>query len=253
MLVFSQALFAEQGMLQTVGEAYDLKSDELLYRETHCVSGDRSARQVTYENDEGRMIARKVVDYRSGQTTPSFVQHNLYSREMIEVALGDDGIRMSVRDSDGDQLKKTSTAQPEAGLPVVIDAGFDVFVRNNWEDLVAGEKKRFLFPFADRSSLVELRIRAAQCSYAGDSDQCFKLELSNWFLRIVVAPIELGYDAETRQLARYRGLSNIGDENGDGLVVDIKYNYQDLSCRKAPAGLASRLHWSTARGSICRS
>ena len=28
--------------------------------------------------------------------------------------------------------------------------------------------------------------------------------------------------------ARFRGLSNIGDSEGEGLVVDIRYNYEDL-------------------------
>jgi hypothetical protein len=30
-------------------------------------------------------------------------------------------------------------------------------------------------------------------------------------------------------LNRYRGLSNINDDNGDGLVVDIKYQYQETA------------------------
>ncbi len=28
-------------------------------------------------------------------------------------------------------------------------------------------------------------------------------------------------------MTRFRGLSNIGDANGNGLVVDIKYDYRD--------------------------
>jgi hypothetical protein len=46
-------------------------------------------------------------------------------------------------------------------------------------------------------------------------------------LRILVKPIELGYDKEARRLTRFRGLSNIGDANGNGLVVDIKYDHRD--------------------------
>ena len=78
-------------------------------------------------------------------------------------------------------------------LDRIIDAGFDEFVRNHWDSLVAGEKKRFLFPFAERDSLVELRIKPAACNYPTETDQCFKLELSNWFVRMLVKPIELGF------------------------------------------------------------
>ena len=73
-----------------------------------------------------------------------------------------------------------------------------------------------------------MRIKPAACNYQTETDQCFKLELSNWFVRMLVNPIELGYDPELRRLTRYRGSSNIGDGKGNGLVVDIRYDYQDV-------------------------
>jgi hypothetical protein len=230
LLLFTHGLsFAGDDKIgETVGSAYDLKSDELLYQETHCVSADKLAREVVYEDAKGELIARKMVDYSSGATTPSFVQHNLYSNELIEVALEQGAVTMAVVDANSNETRKTVTEQPSQDLPVVIDAGFDVFVRENWDSLVAGESYEFQFPFADRSSLIELRIRRFGCSYSTQTDQCFRLELASWLLRMVVKPIELGYDPELRRLTRFRGLSNIGDENGNGLVVDIKYDYQDI-------------------------
>ena len=213
---------------ETVGSAYDLKSDELLYQETHCISLDKLAREVIYEDAKGELIARKMVDYSSGATTPSFVQHNLYSNELIEVALQQGVVTMAVVDAGNRDTRKSVTEQPSQDLPIVIDAGFDVFVRENWDSLVAGESFEFQFPFADRSSLIELRIRRFGCSYSTQTDQCFRLELASWLLRMVVKPIELGYDPGLRRLKRFRGLSNIGDENGNGLVVDIQYDYLDI-------------------------
>ena len=46
---------------------------------------------------------------------------------------------------------------------------------------------------------------------------------------MLASPIELGYDSTLMRLSRYRGLSNINDDNGDGLVVDIKYQYQEAA------------------------
>ena len=211
---------------EPVGTAYDLESGELLYRETHCLNADGSEREVLYHDTGGQLIARKLVDYRSGLTTPSFVQHNHYSSESIEVDLQADGVRMAVLDRDSGDTMRMAVAQPSEELPVVIDAGFDGFVREHWDDLVSGEKREFQFPFADRESLVELRIQPQACSYDASSEQCFRLDLANWFLRMMVQPIELGYDAESRQLTRFRGLSNIGDAQGNGMVVDIHYSYE---------------------------
>ena len=212
---------------ETVGLAYDLKTDELLYSETHCVSEDSVKREVLYKDAEGKLMASKLVDYSSGVTTPSFVQHNLYSSEFIEVGFEQGMVSMAIIDAESRETLKSAQAQPSQKLPIVIDAGFDSFVRQHWDSLEAGESHEFQFPLADRETLVELRIQTLGCSYLSQTDQCFRLDVANWLLRILVKPIELGYDKEARRLTRFRGLSNIGDANGNGLVVDIKYDYSD--------------------------
>jgi hypothetical protein len=223
--------YANDIVAQTIGEAFDLKSDEPLYSETHCLSSDALAREVIYRNVDGQLIAHKILSYKTGPTTPSFVQHNFYSRESIEVELNQDELTMTVKSEGSSEPGKVVSTQPSARLPVVIDAGFDAFVTLNWNSLVAGENMSFQFPFAAHESLVKLRIKPSSCTYDTETDQCFRLEMNNWFFRMLVDPIELGYDATLKRLSRYRGLSNIGDSNGDGLVVDIRYNYQDLPAK----------------------
>jgi len=215
-------------IVQTIGEAFDLKSDEPLYSETHCLSSDALAREVIYRNADGELIAHKILSYETGPTTPSFVQHNFYSQQSIEVELKQDELTMTVKGANTTEPAKVISTRPSPNLPVVIDAGFDTFVTTNWDSLLAGENKSFQFPFAARESLVKLRIKPMGCTYDSATDQCFSLEMNNWFLRVLVDPIELGYDAKLKRLTRYRGLSNIGDGNGNGLVVDIRYNYQDV-------------------------
>ena len=216
---------------QTIGEAFDLKSDEPLYSETHCLSSDALAREVIYRDVDGQLIAHKVLSYETGPTTPSFVQHNFYSQESIEVELKQDELTMTVKDANTSESGRVISTQPSPNLPVVIDAGFDAFVTTNWDSLLAGDNKSFQFPFAARESLVKLRIKPMGCTYDSATDQCFSLEMNNWFLRMLVDPIELGYDAKLKRLTRYRGLSNIGDGKGNGLVVDIRYNYQDVPAK----------------------
>lgn len=233
-LASTPSLATSENAVRVIGQAYDLENDEFLYREVYCANGDPDEMEVIYRDDADAMIAHKLLDYRSGSTTPSFVQQNFYSSEVIEVALRDDEVRMAVIDAASSEPKKIVTEKADSKLPVVIDAGFDEFVRANWDSLLEGEKKYFMFPFAERSSLLELRIKRSGCSYETTSDQCFKLELSNWLVRMLVAPIELGYDPEKKRLLRYRGLSNIGDGKGNGSIVDIRYLYQDLpalACR----------------------
>lgn len=219
-----------QTVAQTIGEAFDLNTNKPLYSETHCVSGDALTREVIYKDPENQLIAYKVLRYDTGSNTPSYVQHNVHSQDSIAVELEQERQEIIFTATDANRSEQPSVAsvKPSAALPVVIDAGFDAFVRENWQSLVAGESKQFQFPFAARESLVELSIASASCSYATVTEQCFSLELNNWLLNMVADPIELGYDAKLQRLTRFRGISNISDGQGEALAVDIHYRYDDV-------------------------
>jgi hypothetical protein len=218
-------------LAQTIGEAFDQNTNELLYSETHCVRPDALTREVIYRNAKAELIAYKVLNYESGPMTPSFEQHDLYSNGSVAVEWQRDEILMTARDGDGKDKDKVSVVsmRPDADSPMVIDAGFDAFVTGNWGSLVAGQGKRFQFPVVARETVVELSIESAPCSYDTETDHCFRLEPDNWFIRMLADPIELGYDTRLQRLARFRGVSNISDGSGSGLLVDIHYRYDDLA------------------------
>lgn len=213
---------------QIIGKAYPFESETLLYSETHCLDETGTRRDIYYRDYQGTLLAYKTLDYLSGKATPSFVQHNYYSAEKIEVSLNNNRLTMTTTLNAMAGKAKTLSIKAKAKVPLVIDAGFDAFVVRHWDALVAGQRKRFLFPVTDQRRLVQLRLTAANCSYASDNEQCFSLEVDNFFLRILVQPIELGYQRERKRLSRYRGLSNIGNGEGAGQEVDIRYNYQPL-------------------------
>lgn len=222
----SEARLADAAVVHTIGTAYDLRSEKPLYSEAHCAGDSSLEREVIYRDTGERLLAHKTLDYRTGQATPSYVQRNFYAGESVGVALLEDTLEMTIGDLNG--VGETFSVQIESEQPLVIDAGFDAFIRENWDALIADQRLRFEFPFAAREDLFALRISASPCSYDTATDQCFRLELDNWLLRALLDPIELGYDASLKRLARYRGLSNIGDSTGEGQVVDIRYRYEDL-------------------------
>ena len=212
---------------QTIGEAFDQKSNELLYSETHCVSPDALTREVIYRNPAEQLIAYKVLNYDTGLLTPSFVQHNVVPNSSIAIQWARDEVIITT--SEGDSVPAVVALKPDEQYPLVVDAGFDAFVTGHWDSLVNGEARQFQFPVAAREALVGLSIKSAPCSYDTDTDQCFRLELDNWLFRMVADHIELGYDAAQQRLSRFRGVSNISDGSGSGLAVDIHYRYDDLA------------------------
>ena len=220
-----QSAVANQSSEHVIGEAFGLKSNDLLYSETHC-GIDEFAREVIYLHRDGSLIAHKALDYQSGPTTPSFVQHNIQAQEKIKVSFDQQEVSMSVTVSGDEELENKYPVVDSDTTPLVIDAGFDVFIRDNWDKLVSGQAREFQFPLASRSSMISLQVKPSRCSYETETDQCFSLEPANWFFRMLASPVELGYDANLARLTRYRGLSNINDETGNGLIVDIRYRYQ---------------------------
>jgi hypothetical protein len=211
--------------LVVIGDAYDVDEQQLLYREYHFYSEDLLDHKVIYKNPEGQELAVKTLNYRSGLSTPSFIQKSFIYPQSLSVSMQDKQLFFEYISVD-DQLEKK---QLKAKQPLVIDAGFDNYIRMNWDDLIVGNAVDFYFPAVARLSLFKLRLKGQECSYASDDDQCFVINSANWFISLVLAPIELGYDKKTQKLSRFRGLANLTDEAGKGLEVDIKYNYQ-LSC-----------------------
>ena len=229
LLQVTQQAYAKEVSVRVVGAAFDLDSTAPLYTETHCVSDNALTHDVLYRDMEQELIAHKVLDYSSGPLTPSFVQHNFYSQEVIAVELRQDQLIMTVKAAGNPEPQEFLFPVSQASMPIVIDAGFDNFVTQNWSAIVGGQSKQFQFPFAVRESLVDLRIKAARCSYSNETDQCFILRLDNWLIGRLVSSIELGYDPVLKRLTRFRGLSNIGDAKGAGQSVDIRYRYQDMT------------------------
>ena len=225
----AQQAYAKEVSVRVIGEAFDLDSSVPLYTETHCVSDNALTHDVLYRDMAQELIAHKALNYSTGPLTPSFVQHNFYSQEVIAVELRQDQLIMTVKAAGNPEPQEFLFPVSQASMPIVIDAGFDNFVTQNWSAIVGGQSKQFQFPFAVRESLVDLRIKATRCSYSSETDQCFTLRLDNWLIGRLVSSIELGYDPVLKRLTRFRGLSNIGDAKGAGQSVDIRYRYQDMT------------------------
>lgn len=220
----SMAAKADKSLLsdmQVVGEAYQLNGEQLLYRELHSYGADGQRHQVEYRDVDGRLIAKKILNYGRGAATPEFTQWDYRNDRETSVYWADNGFVLS-RIQDQQRLFK----QFEPRSPLVLDAGFDAFIRSHWSELTTGQVMTFHFPLLKNARLVELRVRRSECSYSALDQQCFKLQLSNRLLRLLTEPIELGYDPKRKLLLRYRGLSNIEDEKGKGLPVDIRYRYK---------------------------
>jgi hypothetical protein len=206
------------------GIAYDLDDGRVLYREAHYV--DRAAdgsgqRVVLYACADGKPFARKHLHYTADAViTPGF--------ELFDARLGyREGVRTTgparqVFVQRGREQPEQNGPLPGAD-PLVVDAGFDEFVRDHWDALQRGDSVRFSFLVPSRLDAWRFRIEKHQDVRIGDIDaSVIRLGLGAWW-GFLLPHIDVAYANGSRDLLRFEGISNMRDMAGDNYNVRIEF------------------------------
>jgi hypothetical protein len=207
--LLASATAMAEGSAFAVGTAYDRSSGQLLYREHHYCEPSRSQCVVRYKDTGGELIAQKDLDYRNSTVSPALV--------MVDFR----------RDS---EVRIPFIANDE----LVVDAGFDNFVREQWDTLSAGQTVSFQFQGVGFDSPLDMKIGAATDADCADSQLCLAVNIDSWLLSAFVDPIQLYYSRDGRELQRYSGISNLKGDRGESMDVDIFYEYQDAGPTATP-------------------
>lgn len=208
-------LVASAGLGFQEATARDPDSGALLYTEQHLLRHqDQRLQQrlVLYRCADGTAFARKRVDYGESALAPSF--HFEDVRLGYREGLRRDGGRQAlwVQPSPG-IAERSATLDPGAAL--VADAGFDEFIRRQWQPLLAGEAVRLQFAVPSRLDSYGFTVRRRGGDrVGGEPAEVFRLRLGGlWGL---LAPhIDVAYASDSRRLLWFEGLSNLRDDAGE--------------------------------------
>ncbi len=219
--------------------AFALDSDELLYVERHVETwrqGRLAEREVRYEDPAGELIAEKLVRYGESPEAPSFemTHFRLGLREGAEVG----GEEVELFSGPATRRQQARTVPKPAGA--VIDAGFDAFMRENFADIVEGERLEFDFAVPAIGRFFKFRlVPEGRLEYEGTRALLVKMKPASRLLRLVVDPIDLVYGLDGR-LLEFRGLANVSDPDGDRYKARIVFEYPDEDRPSAVATVAAR-------------
>lgn len=216
------AVAGTDGWLGYRGEARAPGDGELLYVEEHWMrqAGGRIAeRVVLYRCPGGVPFARKRVDYAGSPVAPHFLLED-----------GRDGYREGLRREaagaillvrPGRDGREREAPVDEDGL--VADAGFDEFVRREWERLLAGESLELRFAVPARQEAMRFRVRhLGRRMLDGEAVEAFRLRLGG-LVGLVAPQIDVVYATDSRRLLRYQGLTNLRDGRGRQWQADIRF------------------------------
>ena len=224
-LLSTVALAQTQAPLEhLVGEAYDLDSGQLIYREHHAFEykdGELSTALVQYRRADGELIGEKTLNFEPDLYLPAF-RTSLYEKRYIEGLrhVGDGQVELFRRGpgDDKDDTKRIRRRSQMAG-----DAGFNTYVFSRFDELLSGEA--ITFHFAAPNRLMDVKFKAQRIEdgeVEGMPVVRFKVAIAS-LLSLFLDPLILAYDPETRHLIEYRGLSNVRDESGELYEVRIVY------------------------------
>jgi hypothetical protein len=203
------------------GEARDA-AGRLIYGEQDFVWDGGARRLTLYRCPDGQPFARREDDARGGDpAAPDFSLDDAQTGYREGVRRNADGTRSVYVRMDRASPEKSSPLP--AARHLVIDAGFNAFVIRHFDALLSGATVPVEFLVPSRLKTIGFKIsRVEDTAAAARGEVAFRLELGSWF-GFLLPHLDVRYDARTRVLRRYAGLSNLRDARGDNLEVRIDF------------------------------
>ncbi len=214
---------AKTKVVEFRGKAYDLKSGRYLYQEhhrEHYRSGKHVYSDVYYKAPGGKVWAYKRIRFTGSRTAPDF----RFVDYRVSFKMGSRKRARNFRLYAGEGKSPASKTVRIPGS-VVVDGGFDYFIRDNWNKLVAGRVTYANFVVPARKDYFKFQIRkVGNKTVRGRPAHLFRLRMNNAVLRVFVSDLFVAYDKKTKLLLEYKGMTNIlNTKTGDNFRARILF------------------------------
>lgn len=220
-----------------IGLAIDRTNQMPLYCEYHFEEYQEDTLQgsvVKYIDTDNQQIAEKQLDYEFSPFAPNVTQKDNRQGELRHLQYSKDGNRFLLEYKKNQEAEKKSVfAEAQTGeLPMVADAGFDQFVKGNWQQLIVGQAISFSFLSPIHTRTIDLTIKIADRKSCGgialDTEQlaCFTVKPKSSMLRLFAKPLYLVYNKSSQRIAVFSGVVNLVNAEGKPKVADIYYWYK---------------------------
>lgn len=205
------------------GEAHSIDGSRLLYEEHHYVrtEGDTPLeRIVLYRCPNGESFARKTIHYGEPRHAPQFRMDDVRFDYVEGFERGHVSAEAFVQRPGDDALRRQAVA---AGESLVVDAGFDEFIRANWQALQEGKPVPLRFLVPSRLAAYGFKLRkVGDDTLYGEPVSIYRLALSGVFGWFVDA-IDVYYSDRERRLLRFVGLTNVRETAQSNLTARVDF------------------------------
>lgn len=243
----SVPVLAEDGSYTLLRRAYAYapESNTLLYSEEHretWASGKMLASKVRYYGPNKHLLAEKTIDFRKNRLAPDFVLNDFRDGYQEGATLAGNRIKVVARRNGDQPLKQKKLKVP---APVVVDGGFNEYVLQHWDALLAGQRLQFHFVAPIEQDYFTFTIKRKQLqSVEGRTHLQLEMKPDSSLVRLFVAPVLLTYDVADRHLLRFEGMTNLNNEQGKSTIARLVYPRDEV--KKETPGMSSALTYQSA-------
>jgi hypothetical protein len=235
-LASAPAEAAEQYLAYS-GIAASQRTGQLLYAENHVLrfeDGRLAERVVLYTCPDGTPFARKVATYED-PLAPSFSFEDVSNGVREGVKAGEQR-RVFFRGVDR-MPEKSMPLQAMPGL--VVDSGFDEFIRSNWHTLMTAGALPLQFLVPSRLETMNFQVQHVRSgSEETVRTEVFRLKAQG-VIGWIAPSIDVSYSENEHILVRYEGVSDLRDKAGENLRADIRFRPRDRKPSDAVAATSA--------------
>lgn len=110
---------------------------------------------------------------------------------------------------------------------MVMGQGYHNYIVENLKEFEVDETRTLDFVVPAKKDYYKFNLTYLGQKNSKSDIVTFRLDITNWVLRLFASKIEVDYDPGTKRLMAYRGLTNIENDKGDSQSLNITYEYPE--------------------------
>lgn len=206
--------------LVVTGKAF--RDNKLIYTEKHFPTslsdGSYSTLKTEYIDDRGKLFSEISSDFSMDPFVPNvFFKDNRFN--LIENISKDKGGNKLKIERDDKKNRKVSYLETKPTS--ILGQGFHNYIIKNFDNILKDEVDVH-FIISSKSDQYHFKMYLAKKS---ENEVIIRGKIDNFFLRAFVKEIELTYAVPSKRLLKFKGLSNLDDDQGNSQNVEILYEY----------------------------
>lgn len=224
-LVLSIFMVTEVYCETQVFEAVAKNEGQLAYYERHTVVYDEHTiiKSLTeYIDPEGKIIGSLRSDYTHSLSAPEFILSDRRNRTLQGLHWDQNKMEVFSQDTKNKESKKRVMGPQDEVM--ISGPGLVYFIASNINRIINQNGMDFKYIIPGRLDAFDFKITPVSHD---DVKAEFEVKIKSWLMRIFSPRLRLIYDLKKKRLISFEGLSNIRNDEGEMMSVDIQYKYKN--------------------------